>query len=178
MVDHNAPASSSSCADSSPRRAADESIEAVEGAIDDFLEVRGIHGVPHDGCSAVRHPLVTGLNRMMAYLEETAAFVLALARGELSAPLPSADNTIAAPFVDLHAHLCQLTQQTNAIANGDYTQRVAFMGELSQSLNAMVELLAEREAHRATAPRRGCPSARTRPPRGGTGDRVSLGHRR
>jgi diguanylate cyclase (GGDEF)-like protein/PAS domain S-box-containing protein len=45
----------------------------------------------------------------------------------------------------MHAHLSQLTRQTQEIARGDYTQRIDFMGEFSEAFNSMVVLLEERE---------------------------------
>ena len=52
---------------------------------------------------------------------------------------------MAAPLVEMHARLSQLTRQTKEIARGDYTQRIDFMGEFSDAFNAMVVLLEERE---------------------------------
>ena len=52
---------------------------------------------------------------------------------------------MAAPLVEMHARLSQLTRQTQEIARGDYSQRIDFMGEFSEAFNAMVVLLEERE---------------------------------
>ena len=96
-------------------------------------------------CSPVALPLVHTVNRMIRLIEEIAAFLLPLSRGELSAPLPSAENTMAVPLVEMHARLRHLTRQTQEIARGDYSQRIDFMGEFSEAFNAMVVLLEERE---------------------------------
>ena len=90
-------------------------------------------------------PLVHTVNRLLRLLEEIVVFVMPLARGELSAPLPSPDNHMAVPLVEMHARLSQLTRQTQEIARGDYSQRIDFMGEFSDAFNAMVVLLEERE---------------------------------
>jgi diguanylate cyclase (GGDEF)-like protein len=76
---------------------------------------------------------------------ETKAFAEALSRGDLADKLPSRVNEIAAPLKSLHASLKHLTWQAQQIANGDYTQRVAFMGEFADAFNMMVEQLAERQ---------------------------------
>ena len=85
------------------------------------------------------------VNRMTRLIEEIGLFVVPLARGELSAPLPSPDNNMAGPLVEMHARLSQLTRQTQEIARGDYSQRIDFMGEFSDAFNSMVVLLEERE---------------------------------
>ena len=69
----------------------------------------------------------------------------AMARGDLSAPLPSSENSIAAPMKELHASLKHLTYQTLLVAMGDYQQRVEFMGEFSDAFNSMVHQLSERQ---------------------------------
>ena len=96
-------------------------------------------------CSPLALPLVHTVNRMIRLIEEIAAFLIPLSRGELSAPLPSTDNLMAVPLVEMHARLRHLTRQTQEIARGDYSQRIDFMGEFSEAFNAMVVLLEERE---------------------------------
>jgi len=76
---------------------------------------------------------------------ETKRVAYALSQGDLDIPLPSRDNEIAAPLKSLHASLKHLSWQTKQIALGDYSQRVDFMGEFSESFNSMVEKLAERQ---------------------------------
>jgi diguanylate cyclase (GGDEF)-like protein/PAS domain S-box-containing protein len=117
----------------------------IELALTELLEARGVHYVGEGTCSPVVLPLVHTVNRMLRLLDEIAVFVLPLARGELSAPLPSPDNHMAVPLVEMHARLSQLTHQTQEIARGDYTQRIDFMGEFSEAFNSMVRLLEERE---------------------------------
>jgi len=128
-----------------PGSAPDPCLAAVQRVLDDVLEARTPQRIPEDDCSATSLPLVRSANRLVHFMEELAAFVLPLTRGDLSAPLPSPDNYMAAPFKELHARLSELTQQANEIARGDYSQRIAFMGEFSEAFNSMVELLAERE---------------------------------
>ena len=76
---------------------------------------------------------------------EAKAAAMALSRGELDSKSPSRGNEIAAPLKSLHASLKHLTWQAQQIAQGDYKQRVDFMGNFSDAFNSMVEQLAERQ---------------------------------
>ncbi len=87
-----------------------------------------------------------GLQVLGGYVREQRAFLLALSRGDLSAPPPSVDNMLAAPAKQLQGALRHLAWQTQQVAKGDYSQRVDFMGEFSDSFNAMVDQLRERTA--------------------------------
>lgn len=71
----------------------------------------------------------------------TQRFALALARGDLSQSL-SVRGAMAASLKSLHASLRHLTWQTEMIAQGDFSQKVEFMGEFSTAFNAMVSSLA------------------------------------
>ena len=117
----------------------------IDGALTELLEARGVRYVPEATCAPGALPLVRTVNRMIRLIEEIGLFVLPLARGELSAPLPSPDNHMAVPLVEMHGRLSRLTRQTQEIARGDYSQRIDFMGEFSEAFNSMVELLQERE---------------------------------
>ena len=50
-------------------------------------------------------------------------------------------NVLAAALKALQAHLRHLIWQVGEVANGDFTQRVDFMGEFSTSFNSMVQQL-------------------------------------
>ncbi|MEG1459691.1 MAG: diguanylate cyclase [Acetivibrio sp.] len=78
-------------------------------------------------------------------LSESDEFLQNLSRGNLEAPTPSRYNFLAGGLKDLHAGLRHLTWQTNQVANGDYGQRVSFLGEFSESFNKMTGQLEERE---------------------------------
>jgi diguanylate cyclase (GGDEF)-like protein/PAS domain S-box-containing protein len=120
-------------------------LREIDEALTEVLEARSFHYVAEATCSPGALPLVHTVNRLLRLLEEIVHFVVPLSHGELSAPLPSPGNRMAAPLVEMHARLRQLTRQTQEIAHGDYTQRIDFMGEFSEAFNAMVVLLEERE---------------------------------
>ena len=70
---------------------------------------------------------------------------MALSKGDLGVSLPPPENELSAPLKSLHASLRHLTWQSQQVANGDYKQRVDFMGDFSDAFNMMIEQLAERQ---------------------------------
>lgn len=127
------------------RRELDACVEEIDVVLSDLLAGRGVRFVAEATCSPAALPLAHTVNHLIRVLVEIRDFVLPLSRGELSAPLPSSENPLARPLVEMHAHLRRLTRQTQEIARGDYTQRIDFMGGFSDAFNAMVVLLEERE---------------------------------
>lgn len=91
------------------------------------------------------------VNQLITAFDEIQRFVHPLAQGKLSEFSPRRDNVLASPFKELHAQLKHLTWQTQRIAEGDFKQRVDFMGEFSLAFNTMAEKLAQREAQLAIA---------------------------
>jgi diguanylate cyclase (GGDEF)-like protein len=77
-------------------------------------------------------------------------FLLAIAQGDISATLPRC-GILSDALQTLQANLRHLSWQTQMIAEGDYTQRVAFMSEFSMAFNAMVSRL--EEEHKALTER-------------------------
>lgn len=86
------------------------------------------------------------VNRLVDRHAEVLAFVAALSRGDLRAPVPRTDNILASSFKELHARLLHLTWQAEQVARGDYSQRVDFMGDFSRAFNFMVETLERKDA--------------------------------
>ncbi|MDR2209626.1 MAG: diguanylate cyclase [Azoarcus sp.] len=86
-----------------------------------------------------------GLVYFAKMLNETRALATALSRGDLSCPLPKPDNELASNLKSLHATLKHLTWQTRQVANGDYKQRIRFMGDFAEAFNQMVVQLKERQ---------------------------------
>jgi len=87
----------------------------------------------------------TGLHYYVESVKEAVSFAQALSRGDLYTKLPHRDNELSAPLKSLHSSLLHLTWQAQQIAQGDYDQHVAFMGEFSDAFNEMVKQLSERE---------------------------------
>lgn len=66
--------------------------------------------------------------------------VFSLAKGELSYEIKE-KGALAGALKSLQANLRHLTWQTQQVAQGDFTQRVEFMGEFSTAFNEMVAQL-------------------------------------
>lgn len=99
-----------------------------------------------DSLPADFQQLGQGLQFLSLCIKEEHEFLNALAKGDLSAEPPGADNPLAAPAKTLQAQLRHLQWQTKQIAKGDYSQRVDFMGEFSRDFNTMTTQLAARKA--------------------------------
>ena len=88
--------------------------------------------------------LAEAINEISYLFSEIQEFILPLAQGRLNIKAPSAKNRLASPFKELHSQLQYLVWQVQRIADGDYTQRVDFMGDFSLALNSMVVALEEK----------------------------------
>jgi PAS domain S-box-containing protein len=75
---------------------------------------------------------------------ECCKFMLDLSYGKLNTEAPR-NNTLAAPFKQLHSDLLHLSWQIQQVANGDYDQTVSFAGDISVSMNSMIEALREKK---------------------------------
>ena len=86
------------------------------------------------------------LNELFAYLREIQEFILPLSRGNLeNVKPPQKRNFLSSPFKELHSRLLHLTWQANQVAQGDYSQRVDFMGDFSDAFNYMIHSLQQHE---------------------------------
>jgi soluble cytochrome b562 len=95
--------------------------------------------------SADDRKLAESMNQLITFMEEIHQFINPLARGELSEINLSAKNFLASPFKELHSRLYHLTWQAKQVADGDYGQRVDFMGEFSEAFNSMIVALEHNE---------------------------------
>lgn len=85
---------------------------------------------------------VDGFSDLYQSLLEVRHAVAAIASGNLVYPVRK-KGFLPGSIKGMQASLRHLTWQTQAIASGDYTQRVDFMGEFSDAFNAMVIQLHE-----------------------------------
>lgn len=79
-------------------------------------------------------------------LTESDEFLNHLRMGDLDVKPPGRQNFLAGNLKELHSALKHLTWQANQVANGDYNQRVSFLGDFSTSFNQMIHQLVERES--------------------------------
>jgi signal transduction histidine kinase/CheY-like chemotaxis protein len=82
------------------------------------------------------------MNDLIGQFGEIKQSIVPLAKGNLDVRIPK-NNFLASPFKQLHSSLSHLTWQTQQIANGDYNQRVDFMGDFSKAFNTMTNALKE-----------------------------------
>jgi diguanylate cyclase (GGDEF)-like protein len=80
---------------------------------------------------------IEGLPELAMTLAAERAFAARLAEGDLSGDL-SARGYLAGALKTLQANLRHLAWQASRVAEGDFSQRVDFMGEFSRAFNAMV----------------------------------------
>ncbi len=90
-------------------------------------------------------PLQDALFTLSDTLCEFNSFAHNICIGNLDAPLPSRTNLLAGNLKELHSVLKHLTWQTKQVSDGDYSQRISFLGEFSTAFNTMIEQLQERE---------------------------------
>ena len=83
---------------------------------------------------------VEGLADALERVSKLRNILDAFSRGDLS-PDISLRGVIAGRLKALQANLLHLTWQIRQVADGDFSQRVDFMGEFSVSFNSMVEQL-------------------------------------
>ncbi len=87
------------------------------------------------------------IEQLREYLVSLQNFAMALCIGDLSRKQDLSGGPIAGSLKALQANLRHLTWQTKQIADGDFSQRVDFMGEFSEAFNTMVERLAKMRAN-------------------------------
>ena len=88
------------------------------------------------------------LGQIIDALLQVRSIIFAMANGDFSRSIPL-KGFLGGSLKALQAHLNHLSWQTKMVAQGDFSQRVDFMGEFSESFNAMVVQL--EEAHRKLA---------------------------
>ncbi len=95
--------------------------------------------------SGENHDLAEMVNQLIECMSEIQNFIFPLSQGILKEIAIQPKNFLGSPFKELHSHLVHLTWQTGRIAQGDYHQKVDFMGEFSEAFNSMVISLEQKE---------------------------------
>ncbi|MGA2782505.1 MAG: GGDEF domain-containing protein [Smithella sp.] len=99
-----------------------------------LLDITMLGNPPH---VPARFASVDSLQTLYANLISLRDFLYAASNGDLSRQV-SFKGYIGGALKTLQSNLRHITWQTKMVASGDFTQRVEFMGEFSQSFNAMV----------------------------------------
>ena len=85
------------------------------------------------------------LKQLQDMHNELQHFSIDLSKGELGTNPPPRNNYLASGLKQLQMHLRHLTWQAQCISQGDYNQKIDFMGEFSEAFNKMVDQLRDRE---------------------------------
>ena len=86
-----------------------------------------------------------GLMYYVSCVREAGDIALDLSKGNLYGEQPASGNSVAAPLKALCSSLRHLTWQSKQVAQGDYSQKVDFMGEFAEAFNSMIEQLNARQ---------------------------------
>jgi diguanylate cyclase (GGDEF)-like protein len=86
-----------------------------------------------------------GLLYYTACVREASDIAQDLSKGNLYGRQPSPGNEVASSLKSLCAALRHLTWQAKQVAQGDYNQKVDFMGEFAEAFNVMIEQLNARQ---------------------------------
>ena len=109
----------------------------LKGKIPDKIDVEGI--------ADENKTLIKIVNQLIEFMQETHDFIIPLSKGELTDIKISPKNFFGSQFKELHSRLVHLTWQAKQVANGDFNQRVDFMGDFSEAFNAMIVSLDNHE---------------------------------
>ncbi len=89
--------------------------------------------------------LYQSVNSLIEKFRDADIFILNLSKGNLDTEVPKS-NLLISPFKELQANLRHLVWQTHRIAEGDYSQRIDFLGDFSSSYNYLISSLREKQA--------------------------------
>lgn len=84
---------------------------------------------------------------LRSMISELTTYAVALSGGDVEAAPPPRANYLAGGMKQLQSQLFHLKWQLECVANGDYGQRIDFMGDFSLVFNEMVGQLKDREEH-------------------------------
>ena len=94
---------------------------------------------------------VSYINNFIDEYNSAADLAHTLSRGEINFEPPKGNSRIISSVKNLQANLRHLTWSTKRIAKGDFSQKVAFMGEFSEAFNTMTGQLEQSFVERAEA---------------------------
>ncbi|MCI1930196.1 MAG: diguanylate cyclase [Clostridia bacterium] len=89
--------------------------------------------------------LFKGLKKLYFLLNDYKKIAEAMSNGIFPDEKLIEQNPLCSPIKSLEANLKHLVWQTKKVAEGDYSQKVYFMGEFSDSFNMMLKQLNQRE---------------------------------
>jgi signal transduction histidine kinase len=81
------------------------------------------------------------ISTLVDYLSEAHQLTMMRARGDLNAAAPRGRGPVLGALKTLLTNLRHLTWQTQQVAAGDFSQKIDFLGDFSESFNRMIEQL-------------------------------------
>lgn len=123
----------------------DKNLELLFEYLRSILFDTPIQSLDPDTLDEPYQKLGKGLVFLQETVEELKAYSADLSMGNLSGKQPSRENYLCANLKNIHATLRHLTWQANQVAQGDYSQRVSYLGSFSDAFNTMIDQLQERE---------------------------------
>jgi len=85
--------------------------------------------------------VVEYINRFLSEYTNATDTIYTLSRGDLNFEIPKGNLLLLHSLKSLQANLRHLTWKTQQIAQGDFSQRVDFIGDFSEAFNSMVQQL-------------------------------------
>ncbi|HIJ94899.1 MAG TPA: SpoIIE family protein phosphatase [Desulfuromonadales bacterium] len=125
----------------------ENSAQLLQAAIDSLQALLTARSVPAEPSALLAD--VEGFEPLYATLLEVRTAIMAFSAGDLSYRIQK-KGYVPGSIKALQGSLHHLTWQTRMIASGDFSQRVDFMGDFSESFNSMVKQLDE-SMHKLTA---------------------------
>jgi PAS domain S-box-containing protein len=89
--------------------------------------------------------IIEAANTIVQKYKEAHLYLSALSSGNFDVEAPR-DNIFVSPYKQLQSSLKHLVWQTKQVAQGDFTQRMDFMGDFSDAFNSMVASLFEKSS--------------------------------
>lgn len=122
-------------------------INILNGIIKQSLSIPGGDVLP-EKISYPENPeleeLFNGVIKLLSVQSKAVQIIESFANGDFNTELPINDP-IFAPLKSLQSKFKHLNWQTKRIAEGDYSQKIDFMGDFSNSYNHLIESLKERK---------------------------------
>lgn len=123
----------------------EEYLDIITKALNDTLKGNRASSIliPNNLPDNELRQLMEYFNQFIYEYDEMQDFIYSISRGELEYEPPKGKMKILQSFKSLQASLKHLTWKTQQISNGDFNQKVDFMGDFSAAFNKMTEQLKE-----------------------------------
>lgn len=122
----------------------DKNIKLLQAYLHRFLTTMQIEPIHASQFDPAFLPLVNQIEKLCHDAAEAMLFSSLIAEGCFDVKA-SNENIFLGPLKDFQSTLRHLTWQTKQVAEGNYNQKIAYLGDLSTSFNKMIDQLKNRE---------------------------------